>query len=388
MKITFFSNFLNHHQLPFCTEMYSIVGSDFKFVATEPVPEERINMGYYDMSTLYPFSINTYSSEDSYKQALELGNDSDIVIIGSAPRVFIQKRLKENKLTFYYSERIFKKGRHGLLNPQILAYLLLCHTRYRNKKLYMLCASAYTAADFNLVGAYKNKTYKWGYFPETKNYELNLLMNKKRENKIMKLLWVGRFIEWKHPDDAIKLASMLKSNNYKFSLDIIGIGPMELKLKDMIIKNNLQGYVTLLGSMSPEGVREHMENANIFLFTSDFNEGWGAVLNESMNSGCAVVASHAIGSVPFLIENKKNGLIYKNGDMNHLFDSVKGLLEEPNECIRFGKKAYCTLKERWNAEKAARRIIELSNSLLKDEKLRFKDGPCSKAEIISQRFDY
>jgi glycosyltransferase involved in cell wall biosynthesis len=61
--------------------------------------------------------------------------------------------------------------------------------------------------------------------------------------------------------------------------------------------------------MAPEAVRDHMEAADIFLFTSDFNEGWGAVLNESMNSACAVVASHAIGSVPFLLKDGENGFI-------------------------------------------------------------------------------
>ena len=44
----------------------------------------------------------------------------------------------------------------------------------------------------------------------------------------------------------------------------------------------------------------YMESSHIFLlFTSDRNEG--AALNESMNSGCAVVASDAIGSVPYLM---------------------------------------------------------------------------------------
>ena len=49
-----------------------------------------------------------------------------------------------------------------------------------------------------------------------------------------------------------------------------------------------------------------MEKSEIFLFTSDKGEGWGAVLNESMNSACAVVASHAIGSVPFLLKDGEN----------------------------------------------------------------------------------
>ena len=85
----------------------------------------------------------------------------------------------------------------------------------------------------------------------------------------------------------------------------------------MIRSKGVEDCVEMLGAMSPDEVRAYMERADVFLFTSDFNEGWGAVLNESMNSGCAVVASHAIGSVPFLIKDGVNGLIYENGNQKH-----------------------------------------------------------------------
>ena len=388
MKITFFSNFLNHHQLPFCKEMYESIGEDFKFVATEPVPQERLNMGYRDMSTQYPFALNTYSSNKAYEEAIKLADESDVVIIGSAPSSFVKKRIESNKLTFYYKERIFKKGRHRILNPKTLSYLLLKHSRYKNKNLYLLCASAYTSSDFNLVGAYKNKAYKWGYFPEVKKYDLNELMSRKKQNKIPKLLWVGRLLSLKHPDDLIKLGKGLRENGYKFSLDIIGAGPMEFQLRNMIDDNNLQNQIKLLGIMKPEEVREHMEKANIFLFTSDFNEGWGAVLNESMNSGCGIVASHAIGSVPFLLKNKTNGLIYKNGDINHLYQNVKYLLDNDKECYQMGINAYNTLHDSWNAKEAAKRVIKLSKGLLNGNVPVFKDGPCSIAENISQKYKY
>jgi hypothetical protein len=95
MKATFYSNFLNHHQLPFCIEMYGLLGEDFIFIATEPVHEERIQMGYEDMSEKYLFSLNTYSNKENYEKALKLGEESDVVIIGSAPNIFIKERLKK-----------------------------------------------------------------------------------------------------------------------------------------------------------------------------------------------------------------------------------------------------------------------------------------------------
>ena len=41
MKIAFCSNFLNHHQLPFCLEMYNRKDINYYFIATEKVPKER-----------------------------------------------------------------------------------------------------------------------------------------------------------------------------------------------------------------------------------------------------------------------------------------------------------------------------------------------------------
>jgi glycosyltransferase involved in cell wall biosynthesis len=385
MKISFYSNFLNHHQLPFCLAMYEKLGEDFKFIATEPIHEERLQMGYEDMSEKYSFSLNTYKSKECYENALKLGEDSDVVIIGSAPNVFISERLKKNKLTFRYSERIFKRGRYRAFKPRTFFALVKNHTCYRHKNVYMLCASAYTAADFKMVGAYNRKTFKWGYFPELREYDLEKLMKKKKHN-IPKILWAGRFLDWKHPDDAIKVASMLKDNGYLFQMDIIGTGEMKDVLEKMIQKYGLSNQVRLLGSMPPQQVREYMESSNIFLFTSDFNEGWGAVLNESMNSGCAVVASHAIGSVPFLLENKKNGLIYKSGDIQQLYKCITLLLEDNCLSESLGIKAYNTLNNTWNAGNAVNRLIKLFESILNEDIIEYEDGPCSRAKIISNKF--
>ena len=51
MKVVFLSNYLNHHQLPFCLEMYKKYGNDFKFVSTVKINEERLRLGYKDMDS-------------------------------------------------------------------------------------------------------------------------------------------------------------------------------------------------------------------------------------------------------------------------------------------------------------------------------------------------
>ena len=61
------------------------------------------------MGEKYPFILKSYKNNECYKLALRLGIESDIVIIGSAPEIFIQERLENNKVTFRYTERILKR---------------------------------------------------------------------------------------------------------------------------------------------------------------------------------------------------------------------------------------------------------------------------------------
>ncbi len=388
MKVTFYSNYLNHHQLPFCLAMNRLTNGNFTFVATTDVPQRRLNIGYHDMNKQFPFVLTTYDSLENAQEALALALDSDVIITGSAPEIYTQLRLERNRLTFRNSERIFKTGLLHLKTPRMLASMIKHHTCYNGKPLYMLCASAYTARDFSLAGAYKNKVFKWGYFPEVKLQDIDLLMTRKAKQRELKnscisILWVGRLMGLKHPEVAIYLAERLQQNGYSFDMNIIGNGEMEAQLQQMIQDKHLGDCVHMLGAMSPDEVREHMEDSDIFLFTSDFNEGWGAVLNESMNSGCAVVASHAIGSVPFLIQDGVNGLIYKNGNSDELYERVTRLIDNPTLRETLGRNAYQTLADQWNAEVAAERFLQLSQALLdgKSPDL-FEEGPCSRAKVL------
>ena len=270
--VTFFSNFLLHHQTPFCEAMVRILGDKFVFVATEKIPQERLYMGYSDLSHQVNYTLNSYEGEENYKKALELGINSDVVIIGSAPNVFIEERLKQNKLTFRYCERYFKEGKWRILDPRVFISHYKRDFKYRNKNLYMLCASAYTAPDCRFIFSYPNKTYKWGYFPPVKRYDdIKEIIKLKHPDSI---LWTARFIKLKHPETPIYVAKRLKEEGYKFKMNLIGGGVLEDKIKDKINKYNLTDCVHLLGTMPPEKVREHMEKSEIFLFTSDKNEGW------------------------------------------------------------------------------------------------------------------
>lgn len=383
MKIAFITNFYNHHQKFLADAIYSIIGDNYYFIETEPISKERLNMGWGGEKKP-SYVLQNYTDENSKKHCQKIIDEADVVMCGSAPHSLLTTRLKAGLLTFIYTERLYKQEVSYIKLPLHFLKALKKYSRYKN--FYVLCASAYTSADYAKSSSFIGKTYKWGYFPVVKKYEdADILIDSKNPSSI---LWCARFINWKHPEIPIKIAKRLKDEGYNFKLGMIGNGPLEEKAKHTIINSNLSDCVEMLGSMKPEQVREHMEKSEIFLFTSDRNEGWGAVLNESMNSACAVVANSAIGSAPFLIEDGENGYMYKDGDIDDLYNKVKMLLDNPDERKRVSKNAYQTMVDEWNAENAAKKFVALCERMLDGEYKPFpyESGVCSKAEILKDNW--
>ena len=441
MKVIFISNYLTHHQLPFCMEMYARLGEDFLFIATNAMEEERIKMGWQLQLSDYPFA-RFYDDDNKRYEKLLL--ESDIVICGGTHFIYIEERVKAGKLTFRYFERLYKTGKVYAFRPGSYYRKLQEHTRYRKSPVYLLCAGAYVPEDFHLFGAYPDKMYKWGYFPETKYHDLDELMKKKTVGEI---LWTGRMIDWKHPEEALELARRLKENEISFHLTMIGEGPLRPQLEKNIQVYGLQQNITLLDFMQPDKVRDYMEKSQIYLMTSDRQEGWGAVVNEAMNSGCMVIGTLEAGSVPYLISNGENGLYYCQGDVEYLTkvveevlscnaeyevsrkeengaltkedkgiillkdenrvsekeengNSVKekkgnpekkekgGLKKKENACKLsraevLGRNAYETITDSWNAAEAADRFLILCEKLLANETYFFEDGILSPAERVT-----
>lgn len=383
MTLSFFTNLIIHHQTPLADEFYEILGNKYTFIATTPLPKSMKDSGYADFSNK-PYLLKAYESKENYLKAMELGLDSDVVIIGDAPEIFIKERIRLNKLTFRYSERLFKKIDYHLLSPRAWFSWFNNHTKYRNKNLYMLCASAYTSNDVSKIYAYPNKCYKWGYFTQVEKLDVIKVIEEKRQ-QCFKILWVSRFLSLKHPELPIKLASVLKNKGYSFQISMVGTGGLQEEMKSMVSSLNLEDCVTFKGNMPNEDIICHMRKSNAFLFTSDRNEGWGAVLNEAMSNCCTVIASDLIGSVPYLINNEKNGLIFRSENLISLTTQVEKLLNNRALCEEMAMNAYNSMNEIWNPRHAAKYFLELSSSLLEGKPLDFPVGPCSAAHKLRKR---
>lgn len=374
MRIAFLSNYLNHFQLPFCQEIIKIVGQDnFVFIACSPFDVSRTKCGFDDMNGNYRWVIRAYQNDEN---VIDILKNFDVVISIPELTYYNSIRLQTGKLTFFTSERLLKRGYFWRWNPLKIWRSYKRINKFKNCNLFILCCGAYVAYDYIYSGFPKNRYYTWAYLPRvTSKYVC-------KNNNEVNILWVGRMLEIKRPFDLLEACEELFSQGYHFNVTYIGDGPLAEKLRIRIAQSKYASYIKYIGSLKNEEVVRKMEQQSIFVTTSNRFEGWGAVVNEAMSSGCCVIASDAMGSVPILIKNGVNGLIYKCGNIQQLSEKIKFCLDNPAEVEKMQKQAVITMQKDWNAAVGAERFLTLVNDLLNHESPKsFKEGLCSPALI-------
>lgn len=377
------------HQAALADSMYKLLGDDFVFI--EFGRKQEFQKGSYtgmsqgvDYYADRPYILRMNDTTETARQAQELINKADVLHTGGEPLELTRDRIHSKKLTFRSSERLFKIPIWKNLGGYRYAFNIF--SRFSNSNYRVLCQSGYLPNDLAWCpGNYKNKCYKFAYFTEIPELELEQVFSNRSKDKI-RIVWCARFIDWKHPELPVLLAQKLVlSGRVDFEIQMIGADttPMWKDISAMVSSYHLEDYVKLTGGLPNTEVKKIMRDSHVFIFTSDRQEGWGAVLNEAMGSGCACVASNEIGAVPYLLKNNVNGLIFKSQSVDSLFDKVAILYDKPEMRERIGKEAYKTITTDWSARLAAERLVLLSESILSGNETSFDDGPCSKAYPIA-----
>lgn len=379
MKVTFFGRSLNIHQVHFSDEMYKLLGENYVYALCIPLKEVGFKGGK-DFHNR-PYCLTVCENEISRKTAYSLALTSDVAIFGADSLMYERIRMKHPSagLSFEVSERWLKRGWLNVFSPNLLRWLWYYNCGHWDKKpLYKLCSSAYVAGDHFKLHSFIGKCYKWGYFTKVDSIDIEGLMDSTTSKRIT-IMWVARFLDWKHPELVVQLAKKLKDSGYDVKIDMYGVGARLKETKRLSNQLQVTDIVTFKGSVPNDEVLAAMRQHDIFLFTSDRREGWGAVLNEAMSNGCAVVASDAIGSVPFLIKDGANGLIFRSEDVDSLFKKVVYLIDNPTKKRELAIQAYHNMMNIWSPKSAAHNFMILVNDLNEGRDSSIIEGPCSKA---------
>lgn len=390
MKIALFSIILNQHQAAVADELWVQTNHQFAFVELEHIGDTK--GGTEDYSTR-PYLLQAWKSQDARRKAFEWAISADVCIFSGAQSLpFQRERMKRELLSFEMSERWLKRGWKNLLSPNLLKNLWNYHIGHWSRKpLYKLCCGAFCAHDQYALHTFKNRCYKWGYFTKVNRILIREDSPWLFKNRQPALMWCARYLALKHPELPIMMAARLKKEGYHFMLDMYGCGEYEERAKLLASDLGVDDIVHFIGTKPNNELLEDMKQHDVFLFTSDRNEGWGAVANESMANGCVLVASDAIGSVPYLVKDGVTGIVFHapicssgfdNPDLVSLDDlctKVKALLDNPSKIKKISRQGIFQMQEVWSPQVATYRLLTLIDCLQQGKDTVFDDGPCSKA---------
>jgi glycosyltransferase involved in cell wall biosynthesis len=375
MKLVFYSLVLNHHQVYVADEFYRLLGDDYTFVETAKCMDNKGVTGDYSAR---PYLVRSWESKKAYEKAMSLALNAEVCVFsGYEALPFEKARMKKGLFSFDMGERMLKRGWLNLVSPRILKMVLSYHLGgWRKKPLYKLCCGAFVAIDQYKLKSFKGKCYKWGYFMKVKELKEERFKLKECDESVS-FMWCARFLKLKHPEMAVKLAKRLKDGGNNFYLDMYGDGEMKPTIQKLIDDFGLTDRICLKGFVPNEQIEEAMANHDIFLFTSDEEEGWGAVANEAMSNKCCLVGSDKIGAVPYLVKDGFNGMVFKSKSVDSLYQQVKYLLEHPAERRMIAEQGYQDMVRFWSPKHAAESLLSLIKDIQNGQLSSIQEGPCS-----------
>lgn len=178
-----------------------------------------------------------------------------------------------------------------------------------------------------------DKMRMWGYFvqPAIERPSSEAV----RDRTPVKVLWLGRMVNWKRTDVLVKAAALLP----QLQFTIVGEGSEERRLK--ALAKGLSN-VTFLKYQRVDRVRQLMREHDVYVLTSDGGEGWGAVVNEALEEGMCVYGTREAGASASMLPDSH---LYSAGNVAEL----RELLQKPVVRGSIGS---------WSAKLAARALCE------------------------------
>lgn len=363
MKILQVTNMVSHHQLPLAKELCKLVGEEnFLFAAMGKLDQDRIKNGwkgeYIESWIIYP-----NESLEDYKKYNAFWEEADVVLCGERLITKMQERVDSGKLCFYMSERWFKPplGMLRLFHPTYFKMLLSFKRLSTSDYFHYLPTGPFAAQDMALVAPMKGRVWQWGYFTEMPNVIRNLTEN---PTGVVSILWAGRMLKLKRVDLLVNALYRLKLEGKPFRLTLVGEGPERERLKKLADRLLGEEYYTLKDFVPSEEVPALMAKHDIYVLPSNAYEGWGAVINEAMSVGCAVIASDKTGAGASLIEHGINGLLFDSGSVTSLYECLSQLVG--NRCLikSLAFNSTVSITDKWQPSVVAEKFVALVSMLL------------------------
>lgn len=150
-------------------------------------------------------------------------------------------------------------------------------------------------------------------------------------------LFSARFIAKKHPLHLLRAMLLAQTAGAPVQLLMVGDGEMRAECEEFARQNNLA--VIFTGFLNQSEIPTAYSATECLVLTSDHDETWGLVVNESMACGRPALVSDQAGCCRDLILDGQTGAAFRFGDVEQLASLLQQYSRQPEELKRMGQGA-------------------------------------------------
>lgn len=190
----------------------------------------------------------------------------------------------------------------------------------------------------------------------------SLQLNEKRI-----IISVGRLVHRKGQDRLVEALPHLKREFPDLHLILVGTGPYEGHLRDLVSKKGVDESVSFVGRLELEELPRYLSLAEIFAMPSRDRlaglevEGLGIVYLEASSCSLPVIVGRSGGAPDALIDGE-TGLLVDGRDVDSIVDACRKLLADPLRSKSMGARGREWITSHWSWDRWAE---EFQASLLR-----------------------
>lgn len=169
---------------------------------------------------------------------------------------------------------------------------------------------------------------------------------KPRDNKILRIISVGRLVAAKGQYILIEALAKLLDENYALELVLVGDGPERHLLEQLTVNLHVEDRVIFTGGITEADVLQQLSRSDMFVLPT-FSEGISVAIMEAMAMEVPVI-SCAVSGVPELIQNYHDGILVPPGDLEALCAAMRLLIENVEWRIAFGAAGREKIQTKFN----------------------------------------
>jgi glycosyltransferase involved in cell wall biosynthesis len=182
------------------------------------------------------------------------------------------------------------------------------------------------------------------------------------------ILSVGQLVEKKGLPYLVQACAQLEQRGYQFRCVIVGRGPQEAQLRQMIHAAGLADCVQLAGPVFQEQLAPYLAKAQVFVLPcvvarDGDRDGIPVSLMEAMAMELPAVSTQVSG-IPELIAHEQTGLLVPPRDADALAEALARLLDDPALRRQLGQAARARVMEAFDLETNARMLLNLFQAAL------------------------